>query len=419
MPRLEKSPSRQVLAPFEEVTALVRASQPQSAGCTCGAARQLDEERNKLGAQCRSSTERAGALHLREAELEERAQALEVATEEIAENERQLGERWSQAQAELAELEATQLELDRREAHMKRDEDEMRSLSASLEALEGDAGRREEALADEESALMDERNAVEDELSKLLQDKTEHRYLIKAHEDELEDLKLRIDEVEAERDMFSSDDQLLTDIQEQVEPLCSTLSQREGKLSADETDLCSREADCDQREATLVVEYRRSIDQLQVAEERTAELKQREAVSEQQLLRLIERQREQGAGELRLSSLEGALVRQRDTAPQPLNRGPTVAAEKDMRAKLAKLRRGDAEWAGRIQAQQAEVRRLQSILTAAGHDKNLPAPARQQPAKVGATSRQPSQGRGGYPRGNVPSHPVGNAGGSSGGYRNR
>merc|ERR1712107_184648 len=143
------------------------------------------------------------------------------------------------------------------------------------------------------------------------------------------------------------------------EPLRCSLAEREGQLSADETDLSAREADCDECEARLVAEYNKVVELLRVAEDRAHELAQREQESEQQRFRMLKRQQDLGGAEVRLNSLEGALFRQQSGVVPKSSENLSL---QDLQDQLRRHRAVESEWAERVRSQQNEIHRLERLL---------------------------------------------------------
>eukprot|EP00927_Polykrikos_kofoidii_P054285 TRINITY_DN48726_c0_g1_i1.p1 TRINITY_DN48726_c0_g1~~TRINITY_DN48726_c0_g1_i1.p1 ORF type:complete len:493 (+),score=104.08 TRINITY_DN48726_c0_g1_i1:148-1626(+) len=389
--RLMKSSSRPGMGPWDEVGALVQASNPRSAGCTCGAAEQLEEERQRLDAQCRAAAERAGSLALQEGHFDQRSQMLESCERELKRFERAVCERRESAADVISQREGALREVEQREEAVTKSEQELQGHAAWLEDLEREVLACEEALAREEFDFMDERNRDEDELARLRRERSELRAQAATRDAERDECQRWIEEVERERDLLAADEQLLAEIQEQVGPTRRSLHERETRLGVEEVDLRAREADLDEREARVLPEYHWCLQNLNAAEERARELRGREEESERQRLRLLRRQRDLGGAEIRLSGLEGAVRHQQGPASAscdgsdkgafaPANStasaGVTLACSvatgngsvdqtshcspEEMQACLMRLRRADADWAERVRSQQCEIQRLEA-----------------------------------------------------------
>merc|ERR1711933_84866 len=143
-----------------------------------------------------------------------------------------------------------------------------------------------------------------------------------------------------------------------------------------ETDMRAQEADCDEREARLLPEYRRCIEALDAAEEHARELHARKDESRRQQMQLMQRQRDLGGAEIRISGIESALRRQQDTGTPKFNRPAVSVNVEEMQKRLARLRHADAEWAEQVQRQQAEIHRLEMRVELLAERAKAPLPMR-------------------------------------------
>lgn len=347
-------------------------ARPHGTGCTCGAAKQLEEERLRRSEQCRLAADRGRHLALREADMDGRARALEAGWREVALGEDGLAQRRCSAEGQDSTLEARQREAEELAATVAREEESWRRDSAGLAALEREVADGEGALAREELALIEERNRHEDELKHIVREMAALQHQAQARAGARQEHRCRLAEVEREREALSCDELILDEICAQVEPTSRRLDEREASVDAFDRDLCAREADCDEQEAGMLPQYRSSTEALRVAEERLHELAAREEESERQRRELQRRQRDLGSSETRLSGLEGAAARlQRrgalgDAAPAGASLGGGGAAcsgaqcLEEVQAQLERLWREDATWAERARLQQSEVQRLEA-----------------------------------------------------------
>lgn len=361
MARLTRSPSRTTLAQWEEVNAIIAAQLP-SAGCTCSAAEQLEAERLRLVAQAQNTAYRGEQLSEREAELEQRVVTLEESEQALKLAKCGLQDRRAEIDTRILGLQEASHEADERERSAALFEEELQQRAAALCDLEQEAQALEEAVAQGELALMEERNVVEEELDQIRQQRTSFDAEAAELACEYEGVSRRLDEAERDRRVLSSDEQLLTEIEEQLEPIHRILVERERRLCDDDTEFRVREADCDEREARVAPEHRRSLEALALAEQRIGELRAREEASEAHQLRLILRQKDLGGAERHLISLEGAVQRRSGGASSDVPAAESPGSIKEARSRLMRLRSADADWAERVRVQQCGVERLEAIL---------------------------------------------------------
>eukprot|EP00933_Yihiella_yeosuensis_P042978 TRINITY_DN3765_c1_g5_i1.p1 TRINITY_DN3765_c1_g5~~TRINITY_DN3765_c1_g5_i1.p1 ORF type:complete len:398 (+),score=117.87 TRINITY_DN3765_c1_g5_i1:67-1260(+) len=326
--------------------------------CTCGSAAQLEEERQRLATQCHGFQQRVDAvvaaeqeLELRAADLNEDFDRLDLGGEELL---------WSKADAEdgLAEADQQLRALAESRIAIAATEEGLLKEAAELQELEAEVLAEEARIAEEESQLLEARNLAESEL----------RRFRKAHEEveeeessfhlEMEDCGRQLDETERQQWALNADRQLLAEIEAQVEPIRRRLMERELRLEVEEQELSAREADCDERETSLSPEYQYHIQALVTAESRHRELESREQESLEQQRRLIQRQRDLGCTEIRLSGQEGALRQQSSGTLKSLS----VESDKEVRRKLLRLRSSESDWAERLRLQQLEVQKLEARL---------------------------------------------------------
>eukprot|EP00929_Paragymnodinium_shiwhaense_P014320 TRINITY_DN122228_c0_g1_i1.p1 TRINITY_DN122228_c0_g1~~TRINITY_DN122228_c0_g1_i1.p1 ORF type:complete len:402 (-),score=132.45 TRINITY_DN122228_c0_g1_i1:124-1329(-) len=367
---------------WDEVWSLVRSSQPHSAGCICGAAPELEDERIRLEAVCRAAAERWSALTLREADLEKRGLRIEEHREQLWQGEAGLAERRAGTQSRLRELEELRKEVAGREAIVRRGEVELRRHVMSLETLEREVASGEETVAQEELNLIEERNRRDEKLHLIQAQRTDFNRQAQNDQDELREVEQQFAALTEEQELLQGDEQLLLQIQEQIAPTRRSLAERESRLSSDEMDVLMRLADCEEKEAHLVPEHQRTLEALRANEGRARELQAREDESEGQRLRLLRRQRDLSGTELRLSGLETAVQRRQQSAAHAPDADGAVARRatagpgkdvrppmhlEDMQERLAALRGSDEDWQEKLRQQQAEVQRLEAALLAAGH----------------------------------------------------
>mmetsp|Transcript_109309 Transcript_109309/g.352876 ORF Transcript_109309/g.352876 Transcript_109309/m.352876 type:complete len:394 (+) Transcript_109309:70-1251(+) len=357
-----RSPSRSVLSSQCEDAGVVAVTPLTGLGCTCGAGLQLENERVRLVSNSRCLSDRSESLALRDAELEERVRGLDGALQRLAQSERELQERHADVEARLAQSPTLLDQVAEREEKAGRAEEELEQQASRLAELESEATSREGAVAQEELLLMQERNSVEAELERVRQGQAELDAKAEALSQEREDCLRQLDEAERERQMLRGDEALLTEIEQQVGLVRGRLSERERALAADETDFRAREADCEEREARLLPECRLGAEALARAEERLRELCAREEESKQQQCRLLRRQRDLGGEEIRLSGLEGALLRRQGglAGPAAGPGGGEAGDVEEMQRRLHRLKHADADWVERVRLQQLEVDRLEA-----------------------------------------------------------
>jgi len=329
-------------------------------GCMCGAGDQLEAERLRLMSHSRSIIERAECLAVREEELDRRAIAVQASAEALLDSEYDFEARCSDAEVQRLDAERMLCEVVDRESSAQATEAELQTQEAKLAELEAEAARGEAALADNELVLLEAQNAAEADLQRERDRSVALETKAAALDRECESCSCALRQAAAEDAELSGDEALLTEIETQVAPIRHGLNTRERALIAKEVEIRAWEADCDEREARLFPEYQHSFEALACAQERMRELRFREEESERQRSRLLQRQRELGGAEIRLSGFEGAL-RQRDSGKESLPRG-LEEDEAECRGRLARLRSADAVWAERVRAQQAKVQNLEARL---------------------------------------------------------
>lgn len=321
-------------------------------GCTCGAGDSLEAERLRLNSHCRSISERTELLGVREEELQRRGELVQASTQSLAESERAFQDRRASAAARLAEAEQRLREVVDRDEVMQRTEADLRQEEEQLAQLEAEASRGEAGAADEELVLLEARNAVEAELERLRGERASLQAQASSLDQQLDACGQGLRKAQRDKAALLCDVALLGEIESQVAPIRRALEGRERPLAAGEGEAGAREADCEEREAHLLPEYTCGVETLAVAEERARELAAREEESERHRSRLLQRQRDLGGAEIRLSGLEGALRQQRPP--------PAGEDESDLRRRLGKLRAADAGWSEKVRAQQAAVQLLEA-----------------------------------------------------------
>lgn len=250
-----------------------------------------------------------------------------------------------------------------RERALARREKASQDQTLRVEELDRDARMQEEAVAEEELALMEERNVIEEELQKSNRHSNDLEAEVHAAQRMIQELIRQAAEVDQERRVLAGDEHLLSEIEDQVEPIRRSLSERERQLQESEAALSAGQADCDEREARILPEYRHCLETLDMLEQRARELQSREEESKRQHARLLQRQRDLGGAEVRLSGLEGAVQRWSQVLDSEQPRAESDGSAQDieeMRERLARLRSSEVDWAERVRLQQREIERLES-----------------------------------------------------------
>lgn len=364
MARLGRSPSRNALA-VDEATALLanqtHLSQGSGCTCTCGAGDELEAERQRIVQRSSDLGERGENLLIHETELEDRVLGLESRKERVAAAGLELRRRHAEFEAKLAQVDSLLREAAKRQEGSRLWEQMLAEQAEQLRCLEvNDIQAKEEAVAQEELALIEQRNRVEGELEAARHTHTSLESEALAHERQAEAEVLRMGEVEREVAALGDDEVLLTEIESQLEPIRRSLEAREARMHEEERRLIQQQAICEEEEASALPPWHESLNQLEALEERARELDAREEESAQQQLRLLQRQRNLGGAEIRLSGLEGALQRQDGASGRPSVRGESEVLDADeMHQRLLKLRRAEATWGERVREQQAETQRLE------------------------------------------------------------
>lgn len=327
-------------------------------GCTCGAGAQLEEERQRLVAQSQGFGKRSDLVAAKEQELEHQAEDIETDFDRMELGEEELLWCKSDAGASLAEVEQRLREVMRSLEVQAQTEEEFKQQAAELKALEAEIKAGDTSVAEDESSLLDARSRIEDEAKR--QDFIQHAAWRDAEEQqhELEDCGQRLDEIEREQWTLENDQRLLDEIEAQVEPIRRGLEERSQRLQAEEAELLPQEADCEEREAQLLPEHRRTAQQLVAAEARIRDLESREEESRQQQQRLLQQQRDLGGEEVHLSGLETALLK----SAEPKTLEAAAKSPEEMAQKLGQLRTSQGDWAERLRLHQLEVHELEAEL---------------------------------------------------------
>lgn len=334
-------------------------STPLETGCSCGAGDQLDAERRRLAAAADSVGEMSDRLLRREAELEQRVQRLEASLQQEATVRSEMQERRASIHSRAQALDRSMREAAERERALARRESASQEQSQRMSSLDQEARAMEEAVAEEELALMEERNAIEAELEQSRQNWSNLEAEVQAAQRMMQEIARQAAEVDQECRALAGDEHLLSEIEDQVEPIRRSLAERERQLEESEAVLAARQADCDEREATILPEYRHCLEILDMLEQRAHELHAREEESERQRKRLLQRQRDLGGAEVRLSGLEGAVQRKSRSLHGQLQ-SDGVRDVDEMRERLSRLRSSEADWEERVRLQQAEIQQLES-----------------------------------------------------------
>lgn len=363
MASLERKPGGGT-AHWDEICAAL-AVPLSGAGCTCGAAEQLEGARAWVASQHSSIASRGESLQQREGELELRALRHGDGLQELQAATRDFMLRRAEAEApegELAEVDALLRAASQRELALHRCEGELAAQVARLEELERDVQARELEARGGEAALLEERNCIEDACAPVGAEHARLKAKAVGLDRERAAVSAKLREVEQERETLLADELLLAEIEGQIEPIRRSLAARELRLATDEADVGTHEAEREKGEAALLHEQASCDAQLHQLEDRARELRSRKEESEQQLQRVLSRQRDLGGAEIRLHGLEGALRSHAvaERTAEDSRSGSATAAPEEAQMRLAKLRRADAVWGVRVHAQEAEIRELEA-----------------------------------------------------------
>lgn len=339
-------------------------------------------------------------------DLDLRAQQLNVGLQQAVLGDQRLREHEETLGAKNAELESLLQEVIEQEDVVRLCEEELPTLATSTQSLETELRTEEEAVAAEELALIESRNAAEAKLQ-LLKDESaalEEKLVVMSRDDG--ECCRCFDELERERRLLRGDEAILAQVHEQVDPLRRRLSDQAAGLAAEEAELHILEVQCDEEEPQVVHEHNRTSELLSALELRACELASREEEGEQKRSRLLQRQRDLGGAEIRLSGLECALQQRRaagNVAATPARDGPgargaaadaregispsdgeravelaavgsangcsatqrrdlgdDVKREELARERLQRLRSAEADWGERMRAQQVEIQKLEA-----------------------------------------------------------
>jgi len=382
-----------VAAAAASAAALLDSRPLSSFGCTCGAGDQLEQERLRLASHSRSVTERSECLAVREEEAAHLQSDCELRLETFLDAERAFAARRDEAARRRGEAEGALREVERQEAALADLEAALLEEEAQLQQLEVEAARGEADVADEELLLLEARGVVESELERLQLERAAQDAEASSLCRRLEDCRRAIDEAQRDMAALACDDALLAEIEAQLPALRRYSERRERALVAGEAHARAREADCEEREAWLVPEYHGCGQLLSSVEARERELRAREEEGERQRSELLQRQRDLGGAEIRLSGYEGALQQRRALAESGRLGSEAAAApeeEPELRRRLSRLRAAEAGWAEKVLAQQASVQRLEArateleaIVARSGSDSAAAAGRRRSSLKLG------------------------------------
>lgn len=361
-------------------------------GCTCGAATQLEQERERLLQVSRNVVgTRLDTLTARETELDRRVRHIEASARELLDHEQNLRERRSELDRRKADVAQSASEIAHREEALVRFETELQHGVEQLEDLQGNAARQEEELARGELNLLEARNSIDDELEYLRKECAVAEARVADLTQHCKDCSRKTEEAEREIDLLRGDQVLLEEVAAQVDPVRCSLVAQEERLVAGEREIAAREADCEERETRLFPEYHQAAEAFRVVEARRREFLAQEEASRRQLQQLLQRQRDLSGSELRLRCMEGALRRRHmlkedkgladshssndsasscsahagttgggdhESSPEKVERSHVDVEE--MRTRLTRLRQGDVEWDAHVRELQADIQRLEA-----------------------------------------------------------
>merc|ERR1712232_269935 len=133
-----------------------------------------------------------------------------------------------------------------------------------------------------------------------------------------------------------------------------------GGLASEDADSRAQEGDSLEREASISPEFQRGEEMRSRAKERLRELQAKESESEQQRIKLYERQHDLGCADIRLTGLEGALGIRPPAVDCNIDHGFNDCNDVfEMRNKLDMLRLAESRWSDHVREQQSSIQRLE------------------------------------------------------------
>lgn len=326
---------------------------------------ELEEERLRLMSHSRSILERCEILSVKDEELNSRMLSAEDVAIDLQASVFNFQDRREEANLRKQEADEKTRDVSYRGAELRVKQAELKDTSDRLALLEAEVTQEDAALSEDELKLLESRVSVEAELEHLRSSLVD----VEARFSKLEQTFLcsrsALREVEAEEASLKGDGGLLDEIEAHVEFVTSAFNVKEKKLASEDADSRAQEGDSLEREASIFPEFHRGDDARSRAEERLRELQAKEGESEQQRIKLYERQRDLGCADIRLSGLEGALGIRPPDVEYDVEHASDCNDVFEMRIELDMLRLAESRWSDHIRDQQNSIQRLEKEIAEA------------------------------------------------------